>query len=1056
MKPAHEASMFLRASETIGIRIPARPVPSTFNADRALASDDQEALVAFLREAYADEHFRVAVAHAAPSLWSFVSALLDGRSSPKFGKVRRAAMATAKFSNRMSTRPTPFGLFAGVGEISCAAGTPQTPPVVEDPDVVARPDLRWLLPYVRGLELRPDLVTRHRLFLNDLAWISTREVVLHQPKDIRGHQRRISLKRTSQLDALLRGMGRGGAPAGEVIERIVSEAGASVEAARSLVLRLLDWGILYSGLRPRLRGGDPLRSVIEEARRTGVPHRDLLVVEEKLRALPGALSAGEGAFSSLRDAARRMTELQGSSDPIHLMSLNRIDARLPESMLREAETTADLLQRLSLPRLGVRGIRAYHLSFLERYGIERTVPIKTLVDPHRGIGVPHDYLWPERGWGSPPDEEDGDSPRRERHRARLLWDALREGAGEVRLTDRDVEALAFPRHTGGELQDSAELYFTVSATSYDRLHEGDYALALGPNPGSHVAVSTPGRFLDHLPETRRHLVAPVVDDETEYSAVLVYAPRTDSAANIASAPSCGHRAITVNVPYEENDRSVRLEDIGVGASMTGLFAVDLRDGRRIRLLAHHSLYPAAQAPNEVRLLTELMHEGRRLWEPWSWGRLEHMPFTPAVRYGRVTVAPAVWDLGELRDAVSAGAPVSSDAFDRWARRRRVPRYCLAISRDMRLLVDLGNEGHRSLLLRELRRDAGLNLQELPGGAQTSEEAWGWLRRDGNFFAHEIVVTLRRSDRGAASDAAERQPAATSALSEVREADGPRHLPGGPWTSARLYMAPDEMRLVLRRHVAPLFRELLAQRDGCSPFYLRYEDAAGPHLRLRVHHGTDEDLRRTFLRCLRRLCEDGRARTFVVDEYVPEAHRYGGEALLPYLHRVFSEDALSTLEELESPASSLFAQREDYVVGAWFELLAVLGAASHQEGTNDPLETVHSWLVRLGIARSTDGRYARSRDRWKAVLLERAHHLRERGEDVVRPAASRFGREVKAALEGGTVTSSPERIFGSLLHMTFNRISGPDAKEEQQLLGILRSVVEDLVRARRMRERAGRG
>ena len=43
------------------------------------------------------------------------SDLLDGIDSPSPGRADRAATAMLRYRIRMSTRPTPFGLFAGVG-----------------------------------------------------------------------------------------------------------------------------------------------------------------------------------------------------------------------------------------------------------------------------------------------------------------------------------------------------------------------------------------------------------------------------------------------------------------------------------------------------------------------------------------------------------------------------------------------------------------------------------------------------------------------------------------------------------------------------------------------------------------------------------------------------------------------------------------------------------------------------------------------------------------------------------------------------------------------------
>ena len=54
---------------------------------------------------------------------------------------------------------------------------------------------------------------------------------------------------------------------------------------------------------------------------------------------------------------------------------------------------------------------------------------------------------------------------------------------------------------------------------------------------------------------------------------------------------------------------------------------------------------------------------------------------------------------------------------------------------------------------------------------------------------------------------------------------------------------------------------------------------------------------------------------------------------------------------------------------------------------------------------------------------------------------------------GNAHVSAFRIVGSYMHMTFNRVFGPDQANEQRLLGILRSVAARLSRERSAREAA---
>ena len=69
----------------------------------------------------------------------------------------------------------------------------------------------------------------------------------------------------------------------------------------------------------------------------------------------------------------------------------------------------------------------------------------------------------------------------------------------------------------------------------------------------------------------------------------------------------------------------------------------------------------------------------------------------------------------------------------------------------------------------------------------------------------------------------------------------------------------------------------------------------------------------------------------------------------------------------------------------------------------------------------------------------------------RAAPLRAGRGLGVAAVTGRGQTPPPRVVGSYLHMTFNRVFGPDSERERRLLEILRSVS-----VRLDRERSARG
>lgn len=1044
----------LQASQAVMIRHPALPVRLDADSDRALASSDPDVLTAYLRSVYDDPYCRAAVAHAAWPLWEFVEKVLAGDISTKPAKLRRAAISTAKFLNRMTTRPTPFGLFAAAGEAKCVPSKELATPEFGADLISIHVDFRWLLSLVRRLESDPAILDRQTVYLNDLLKVDENQVVLYRPSTETSKQSRVAIKRSEAISAVIEACKKDGCPVATLYAELQKTTQSSHDQARRYVQKLIELGVIYTALRPKLLGQDPLEELIGNLEASGTSVPGLQSIHGALNDLAASRLNAESTFRALVDTTRRMRHIEASTDYLHITKVSGLAVELPSQILDDAETTLRLLQRLSQPRKGMRGMRAYHSTFLERYGIDRIVPLRTVVNPHTGIGVPSDYTWPEQGLGVESDYKDARSERREGRLARLYSDAIRSNRSEVHLSQEDIAELTYSEFDDDDAQDSAELYLSVVAPDLEHLRRGDYRLALGPNPGSHVGLSTAGRFLSYLPNLRSIAPLDSSGDSGEYSAVLSYAPRADSAANVGNTAPYADKIIAVNTPPLCGQDYVALDEIGIAATMTGLFVVDLRDGRRIRITANNALYPPTQAPNEVRLLSDLMHEHQRLWEPWSWGHLEYVPFTPAVRFGKVTLAPATWNLNELRQASLWLSATPQDDFAAWKARHHLPRYCLASSRDMRLLIDTENPGHVELLRHELRRDSGLVLDELPGGAATPDDAWGWLERDGQPLGNEIVVTFARSSRNQADEVPTKHSAAVASAIQRKSQPAPSFRPGGPWTSARLYLTPEEIPSVLRSHIAPAFRQLALDSPDVTPFFLRYSDMNGTHLRLRTNNGsrTGSQANEPLLAVMQELCATGAARSFTLDEYVPETHRYGGEELLGVLHAAFSEDSFMALTELSEPISPQNVYHDNYVLGAWLDTMISFGPAIAPD-LADPLAIAVIATERLGIPRSIEPTYTRDRERWRRPIQSRlALHDATICEmppaQQPRPAFQRYGHALHASIQTQSATASPERVLGSLLHMTFNRVNGPDPDNENRLLGVLRSVLLQLAEARR--------
>src|SRR6266568_8120755 len=113
------------------------------------------------------------------------SVLLDDleRSSPYSKDADHLKGKLLRFLIRMSTRPTPFGLFAGVALGQWGQET-DLALSAEWPHTRTRPDMAWLLTIVQTLESRLDIRKHLNLVTNSTAFIHADRVILTERSSI--------------------------------------------------------------------------------------------------------------------------------------------------------------------------------------------------------------------------------------------------------------------------------------------------------------------------------------------------------------------------------------------------------------------------------------------------------------------------------------------------------------------------------------------------------------------------------------------------------------------------------------------------------------------------------------------------------------------------------------------------------------------------------------------------------------------------------------------------------------------------------------------------------
>jgi lantibiotic biosynthesis protein len=956
-------------------------------------------------------------------------------------RTRRLRSSLLRYITRMSTRPTPYGLFAGVA--AGALGDGADVRLREDPvgATRTRADCGWLLALIKDLEQGPALDTPVLLEVNAQLHRAGGRAVLHHA-DVHGESdgRYLDVQVGAAAEIVL-DAARAGVTEDVLVDRLLETLpGTTRPRAHQLIAQLRDAHLLVSDLRPATSEVRPERHLAD---RLGAGHpagrglRRFCAVAAEVDAARGR--AAPAVLDELAATAVALTPGY-RGDTFHLDTvLATAGDLLPAELGAAAAATAEVLCRVGGAPGRPHHIVEYHAAFLERYGVDGEVPLLELLGPEQGLGPPTTYDRPRRSFPLTPVPRQPDS-RRDAVLLGLLAEAVAAGHDVVELTDERVALLSSTSDGAPALPPSLDVHVQVLATSLDALRSGDWTMAVAP-VGLVDGGRTFGRFAHLLPRAVRDRLAGLAADEERLDDGVVFAELSfvsphGRGGNVALRPVHRQHEIAVNVGSGVPERSrIALADVVVGATGERFYLRSARLPGELRVVQGHVLSPLG-APNACRLLLELSQDGTASPTGWDWGAAAAAPFLPRVVRGRVVLQPAQWNLTAARllgDASSSvpGPDAFHDAVARWRARWRVPRHVAMTWADNRLLLDLQHPACTD----ELRTELARVVRDEPLGRvalleSSADPARQWLADPvGRRYTSELVIPVRAVDAEPVRRTAVPPAPPVAAVGAARRA-----VAGAEWTCLQLYAPPARQDDLIVEALPQLVDEL-GPHGLDRWFFIRYYDPF-PHVRLRFRAASPANRAGLRDRCLdwgHRQVVAGLASDLALVSYHREVERYGGPLAIDRIEAVF--EACSTTSVALLRAMRVGGLRADLVAVAALEAL-YRDWAPHRAGQPD----------RDGIGEAaelpvSDGARAEFRALRGALTAFASAWPGPPGEHPVseihaalqggRPPIQEGARHVRGLREAGRLRGTEASILASLAHMRFNRLRGVDPEAERR-------------------------
>ncbi len=934
---------------------------------------------------------------------------------------------------RMSTRPTPYGLFAGValarwGNTDLALDARH--------QTRTRPDMEWILGFIQKLESQPEVLKELKLFANPAIYIRDGRLHLSERASLVDSitPTTVSMRATAAVRCLLSNA-RQPIPYRELTRRIEAEfPGTDKQKVEDMISALWQETVLLTELRPALTGSDAARRLCESL--SSIP---IIALEaERLESWLAKISAWDQmpvensveAFRSLASESATMYSFDGETSLQVDMGLRLSGKHLSRAVGEEAAFAAELLLHQTARNYSDPVIGPYRQAFRARYGEGVEVPLLELLHPAFGLG-PVEFA---SSTAQPVFERNRiANSTRDQYLYSLAVDALRDGVSVVELDDAALKALQSGAVEAESYPASLDLFISVAAESAAALDRGEFQIAVAPHAGSSGAGRSLGRFVDMLGVEALEALQSVSQREKNLYpdrvwAELIYLPRKSRSANVSIRPAVRSNEILWGVqPGVSWAKTIPLEELVVGVERNRFYVHWPREGADVSMCAGHMLNNQ-RAPALIRSIAEISRDGMASVTAFQWGTAAQLPFLPRIKTGRIVLAPAQWRVTNALLSNPSG----------WRTRWNVPRHVYLVENDNRLLLDLDDPRQSNELMSELKKKSANGKVILQEVFPSLEQAW--LGGPAGHYLSEFVVPLILRSKSVPVHGSKRfprrHPQQDNILTAAPSSRDRLRAPGSDWLYVKFYGDAQNEEALISRELTSFATRLVSCGLVRRWHFVRYNDPAA-HVRLRLQ-GKPDDLTRSVWPQLcdwaQELMKEGRCLHFAIDTYEREIDRYGGNEGLGEVEDIFSSDSFAVSQMLEiSKNGTLHMDRVDLATISIDNLLGSLGIPESER---------IAWCRESGLPRSAGSIEYRKRQGAlvssarslaagvKGTALEALGKILSERHTRVSAVSSRLYALEKAE----RLSKSVRSICHSVVHLHCNRLLGTDKVAEQTALG----------------------
>lgn len=607
-------------------------------------------------------------------------------------KINSIELSFTKYLSRMSTRCTPFGLFA-----TCSIGYIGEETQFLLSDEVSRHtrlDMYYLCALVQCISSLPDVKRGVRYYPNNTLYKVGKNIRYNEYKY--SNKRRVhtisSVERSRYLDAILK-LAAKGVMIGELLSYL-SEQGIDEDESSSFINELIKSQLLVSELDVMVVGDDYFKKFIKTLCN--------IHLEDSTKKIINSLCDINSLFDKIDTG--RLNPLNGYCQIKQLVNqipvpyidkyLFQVDATrkstvavLGQSVICELQSVISFFSKLR--NVEMSPLDNFKTAFYNRYE-EREIPLAMALDSELGIGYPLGH-----GIGDiSPLIDNLILPIQARRVANTtnvqtlllerLLSAERDGAKEIRFLPEEFNSV--PENWSGFPGTLYALFQVMSGENDEPLLN---IKSIGGSAGNLLS-----RFA-YLDPDIEDFVKEISDKESELEtdsifAEIIHLPSA-RVGNILSRPHLREYEIVylANSDLAEENK-IYIDDLMLSCRGGELMLRSKKLNRRIipRLTSAHNYY------NDTlpiyRFLCDMQHQGERMSFGFDWGGLaDKLSYRPRVLYGNSILSLAAWKVRqeEIAAFYQLSDPELVDSIAKWRLQRKIPEHALLSENDNELYID---------------------------------------------------------------------------------------------------------------------------------------------------------------------------------------------------------------------------------------------------------------------------------------------------------------------------------------------------------------------------------